>query len=132
MLRDRSMPLLLLTFFVIVAADRTSKHLVVTSGGFYVINTRRGWASRGALAIRLAAWIAAALGACALAVLTGDAVMQASGGAVLGGMAGNLLDGIRGRGVIDFIDLRIWPVFNVADAAIVGGTLLAAWRLIAG
>jgi signal peptidase II len=125
-------PLLILTFFAIVAADRASKYLVVTSGGFHVINTRRGWASRTALAIRLAAWFAATAAACALAVGTGDAAVQAAAGAVLGGMAGNLLDSIGGRGVIDFIDLRVWPVFNLADAAIVGGTLLAAGRLIAG
>jgi lipoprotein signal peptidase len=124
--------LLLLTFFVVVAADRASKHLVVTSGGFYVINTRRGWASRTALAIRLAASSVVVVTACALAVGSGDAAVQAGAGAVLGGMAGNLVDGIRGRGVIDFIDLRVWPVFNLADAAIVGGTLLAAGHFIAG
>ena len=49
-------------------------------------------------------------------------------GLVLGGAAGNLTDRlIRGHGgsVIDFIDLQWWPVFNVADAAIVcGGALL--------
>jgi lipoprotein signal peptidase len=125
-------PLLLLTFCVVVAADRASKHLVVTSGRFHVINSRRGWASRTALAIRLAAWLVATAAACALAVHSGDAAVHAGAGAVLGGMAGNLLDGIRGRGVIDFIDLRVWPVFNLADAAIVGGTLLAAGHLIAG
>ena len=126
------MPLLLLTFFVIVAADRASKHFVVTSGGFYVINSRRGWASRTALAIRLAAWSVAAAAACALAVRSGHPGVQAGAGAVLGGMAGNLLDAIRGGGVIDFIDLRVWPVFNLADAAIVGGTALAAAYYISG
>lgn len=126
------MPLLLLTFFVVVAADRLTKHLVVTSGGFYVTNTRRGWASRTALAVRLAASVVLAVAACALVARSGGVAVQAGAGAVLGGIAGNLVDGIRGRGVIDFIDLRIWPVFNLADAAIVGGTLLAAGHLIAG
>jgi signal peptidase II len=126
------MPVLLLTVFVIVAADRLSKYLVVTSGGFYVINTRRAWASRTALAIRLAAWVVLAVAACALAARSDGAAVQAGAGAVVGGSAGNLLDGIRGRGVIDFIDLRVWPVFNLADAAIVGGTLLTAGFIIAG
>jgi signal peptidase II len=44
-----------------------------------------------------------------------------------GGAAGNLLDILRRQCVIDFIDLRWWPVFNVADVAIVAG-LLAAFR----
>lgn len=53
-------------------------------------------------------------------------------GSVLGGALGNLTDRIlRGpdlRGhVIDFIDVGPWPVFNVADSAIVIGAILLAW-----
>jgi signal peptidase II len=52
-------------------------------------------------------------------------------GLILGGASGNLLDrllrgpGLSGR-VIDFIDLHVWPVFNLADASIVLGALLLA------
>ncbi len=46
-------------------------------------------------------------------------------GSALGGAAGNLLDILRFHYIIDFIDLRWWPVFNVADVAIVGGLLVA-------
>lgn len=52
-------------------------------------------------------------------------------GLVLGGALGNLTDrafngsGLSGR-VTDFIDFRIWPVFNVADSAIVVGAVLLA------
>ncbi len=51
-------------------------------------------------------------------------------GLVLGGALGNLGDRLFrspgfGRGsVVDFVDLRWWPVFNVADAAITIGCLL--------
>jgi signal peptidase II len=48
-------------------------------------------------------------------------------GLVLGGASGNLVDRLfRGNGgaVIDFIDLRWWPVWNVADAAVVIGAIL--------
>jgi signal peptidase II len=53
-------------------------------------------------------------------------------GCVLGGALGNLTDRIlRGpdlRGhVIDFIDVGPWPVFNLADSAIVVGAVLLAW-----
>ena len=40
-------------------------------------------------------------------------------------------DGFLGGAVVDFIDLQWWPVFNVADAAIVVGALLlfgTQWR----
>lgn len=46
-------------------------------------------------------------------------------GTALGGAAGNLADMLRRRHVVDFIDLGWWPVFNLADVAIVGGLLLA-------
>lgn len=48
-------------------------------------------------------------------------------GLVLGGAAGNLVDRLfRGHdgAVVDFIDLQWWPVFNVADMAIVCGAIL--------
>lgn len=43
---------------------------------------------------------------------------------VLAGAIGNLIDRIRFGAVVDFLDLRIWPVFNVADAAITIGVTL--------
>jgi signal peptidase II len=52
-------------------------------------------------------------------------------GLVLGGALGNLTDrivrgpGVSGR-VVDFIDFHVWPVFNVADSAIVIGAVLLA------
>lgn len=57
-------------------------------------------------------------------------------GSVLGGGIGNLTDRIlrgphlTGR-VVDFIDFHIWPIFNLADSAIVVGAVLLAlssWR----
>src|SRR5256712_2486751 len=41
-----------------------------------------------------------------------------------GGAAGNLIDRVRLGAVIDYIDLRIWPVFNLADIAVTAGAAL--------
>ncbi len=49
---------------------------------------------------------------------------------MLGGALGNLLDRLRFGYVIDFLDFRIWPVFNLADMAIVGGVILLCWELL--
>ncbi|MEK6969578.1 MAG: signal peptidase II [Nanoarchaeota archaeon] len=49
----------------------------------------------------------------------------------LGGVAGNLIDRLFRRFVIDFIDFKIWPAFNLADAAIsiaVIGLILYFWK----
>lgn len=42
---------------------------------------------------------------------------------VLAGAVGNLIDRIFLGYVIDFLDFRIWPVFNVADSAISIGAI---------
>jgi len=47
-------------------------------------------------------------------------------GLALGGAVGNLIDRLRLGYVIDFIDFRFWPVFNLADSAIVVGVTLLA------
>ena len=52
-------------------------------------------------------------------------------GMVLGGAAGNLWDRLITGRVVDYIDVRFWPVFNLADSAIVVGMallLMEAWR----
>jgi len=43
---------------------------------------------------------------------------------IISGAMGNLIDRARFMYVIDFIDFRIWPVFNVADSSITIGTAL--------
>lgn len=49
---------------------------------------------------------------------------------VLGGALGNLADRLRYGGVVDFLDFRVWPVFNLADTAIFIGACLLAWELL--
>ncbi len=53
-------------------------------------------------------------------------------GLILGGALGNLIDRLRFGGVVDFLDFRIWPVFNVADSCITIGVVLIflSWRQV--
>ncbi len=51
-------------------------------------------------------------------------------GLILGGAVGNLLDRIRLGYIIDFLDFRIWPVFNIADSAITIGIILLGIEII--
>ena len=46
---------------------------------------------------------------------------------LIGGALGNLADRVRDGAVTDFIDLPLWPTFNLADVAIVVGVLLLFW-----
>ena len=44
---------------------------------------------------------------------------------ILGGALGNLFDRFKYQAVIDFIDFRVWPVFNLADSFIcIGATIM--------
>lgn len=49
---------------------------------------------------------------------------QAAYALLVGGALGNIIDRLVRGYVVDFIHLHYWPVFNVADIAIVAGALL--------
>ena len=65
-----------------------------------------------------------------------NALSLVATGCIVGGATGNVLDRVfRGTGfmdgaVVDFIDLRWWPVFNVADIGIVCGAIAVAFSMI--
>ena len=48
---------------------------------------------------------------------------------MISGAAANLIDRFQNGLVVDFIDFRIWPVFNIADIAIVVGTSFMIYAL---
>jgi signal peptidase II len=49
---------------------------------------------------------------------------------VLGGTAGNLVDRLARGMVTDFIEIGSWPEFNIADSAVVIGTILFAYTVL--
>ena len=53
--------------------------------------------------------------------------LRLSIGMQLGGAVGNLLDRLRMGHVTDFMDIGPWPIFNVADSAIVIGLFIIGW-----
>lgn len=137
------MLLMLSVFGFVLVADQLAKAMIVArldEGAFtsgilgirlrHVINRRKPWGSKSAVRMLTILW--ALLSAVALVVTATIDTRSAhvALGAVMGGATGNLLDGISRNGVTDFIDLRVWPVFNVADAAIVGGAVLLLWNVV--
>ncbi len=66
----------------------------------------------------------------------GNVMSVIATGCIIGGALGNVVDrvfrgsGFMGGAVVDFIDLRWWPVFNVADIGIVCGALAVAYSMI--
>ncbi|NPV59012.1 MAG: signal peptidase II [Actinobacteria bacterium] len=51
----------------------------------------------------------------------GGRFFQTGLGLIIGGAIGNIIDRIALGAVVDFIDVGFWPVFNLADTAIVIG-----------
>jgi len=60
----------------------------------------------------------------------GEWLLRLALGLQLGGAVGNLVDRLRVGNVIDFIHVRYWFVFNVADASLVVGVALMALLLL--
>jgi signal peptidase II len=108
-----------------VVAGVLTLRFTTNSGGAFSLGQSAPWFFAAATLVVSALIVATAFRA--RSALSGVAL-----GLVLGGALGNLADrvirgpGLTGR-VVDFIDLHVWPVFNVADSAIVIGALLLAW-----
>jgi signal peptidase II len=94
------------------------------SGGAFSIGRSAPWFFVGVSAIVIVAILATSF-------RHTSRVTAVALGLVLGGALGNLTDrAVRGSGfrgsVVDFIDLHVWPVFNLADCAIVVGAIALA------
>jgi signal peptidase II len=57
-------------------------------------------------------------------------VLPVALGLLVGGSAGNLVDRVRLGHVTDFLDLRFWPAFNLADVFIVLGVAALLLALV--
>ena len=51
-------------------------------------------------------------------------------GLVMGGTIGNQIDRVWLGYVTDFIDVTVWPTFNIADASAVVGTIILVYCLV--
>jgi signal peptidase II len=59
-----------------------------------------------------------------------DMLVRTGIGLILGGTIGNLIDRLFIGYVTDFIDFKVWPVWNVADNMVVIGTIIVAYCII--
>lgn len=117
-----------LVALAVVFCDQVTKFLVIRFGS-YVTNTGAGF-SIFQNQTTLLAWISLIVIGIMIYLLD---KLPSQGyipaGLIVGGAAGNLIDRVVREHVIDFIDLKLWPVFNLADMAISIGALWLAWLL---
>ncbi len=142
--------LLFLVAAAVLALDQATKYLVLQrlplgaswapipalERWFTITHTRNAGASFGLFPqlapIFLAISVAAVVGIILYArfLRPGDWWMALALGLMLGGAAGNLTDRLRIGHVVDFLDFKVWPVFNCADSALVVGVALLLWFLL--
>lgn len=60
----------------------------------------------------------------------GNRLLRVALGLQLGGAIGNLIDRMAQGYVTDFLDFGPWPIFNVADMAVVSGVILLAYVML--
>jgi signal peptidase II len=123
---------------VVIAADQVTKTLVrhnVERGshdsvfpGLELVNVRNKGVAFGLFAEGKAPVVLLTGGALLALIVyfalhTGKAGLWLPTGLLLGGALGNIIDRVRLDAVTDFLDLPLWPAFNLADVAITFGVL---------
>ena len=132
--------------FLVIVIDQVSKFMIrahmvpgesIPPDGFvrltYVTNTGASFGILPGQAFPLL--ITAIIGVAALILFyfylpLQSVLLRTALGLQLGGAIGNVIDRILFGRVTDFIDLRVWPIFNLADSSIVAGVGLFALFLL--
>ena len=132
---------LLALFMAVLAMDRVSKLIITENFGVgESVSLLGNWFSftfvmnKGAafgmlegqrwLFILLAVAVLVGIVYFSTDILKQDVLTKCGVGFFAAGTAGNLIDRALFGAVIDFIDFKIWPVFNVADMAVCLGVAL--------
>lgn len=136
-----------LTALVVLLLDRLTKLLVVYNmkpsesiplvpGVFHLTYVRNPGAAFGVLAHQRWFFLFVAVIVISFVIYYSRQIgpshkmLQFGLGLQLGGAVGNMIDRALTGLVVDFLDFRIWPVFNVADSAIVVGTAIVVFTLL--
>ncbi|MGE5582343.1 MAG: signal peptidase II [Bacillota bacterium] len=131
------MPFLYVTIFI-VALDQISKLIIqarmaplqsfpLIGGWFSLTYVANYGAAFGIMQSQTLLLIGITVGVVALVWFSRRQVwhyprlLQVGLAVALGGAVGNLCDRVRLGYVVDFFDFHIWPVFNIADIAIITG-----------
>lgn len=137
----------LIVIFIVVALDQLSKYYIshvmlphmsvpVIPQIFhitYILNSGAAFGileNKRLLFILIALFILAGVGYFYRKIPPHYRLFRLGIGLMAGGAIGNLIDRIATGYVIDFFDFRIWPVFNIADMAIVCGVIMMIYTIL--
>ena len=137
----------LIPFLVLLAADQVVKHIVRTSmvqgqsipiieNIFHITYIENPGAAFGILAnqrmlfLVLTALIVGVMIYLYFSLNNKKSITAISLGVVVSGAIGNFIDRFMQGTVTDFLDFRIWPIFNIADICICVGLALICYFVI--
>lgn len=122
---------LLLIFLIL--ADQAAKYIIRSSGGFYICNKYL------ALGLNLKYNLPLILSALVVLIILINSKLKVQSSKlqlktkgltniplvlIMAGGVSNIIDRIHLGCVIDFMDLKFWPIFNLADVFITAGVIL--------
>lgn len=114
-----------------MALDQVIKWTVVSGGLDYTLN--RGLPLFGDVAVSSNIYVFLVL-LLILLLLTANKYAKESlaipVALIMSGALSNVIDRVVRGGVVDFIDIKIWPVFNLADLLLVVGAVWIAFYLL--
>ena len=137
--------MIFLIVLIILSLDQLTKFLVTRNlllnhsipllkGVFHITLVHNRGAAFGILKNQIPLFVFTAIFAIFLIYLSlknnkGNKLYTISLSLILAGALGNLIDRLSFGYVIDFLDFRIWPVFNLADSSITIGAILLAYSI---
>jgi signal peptidase II len=109
---------------ILILIDQSTKYLIRHFGGFYICNNNIAFGIRLPETIFWVIWLIIIF--LLIFVLFNKYKIQNTIYyiLILAGALGNIIDRFYFGCVIDFIDFKIWPVFNLADSFITLGVIL--------
>jgi signal peptidase II len=132
--------------FAAIAADQLTKYIVTSRlqlddavhvvGPFWIHHVQNSGIAFGLFAsATIVVILLTGIAVSAMLVFFGRSgarhpILPVALGLVIGGSLSNLLDRVRLGYVTDFLDLRYWPAFNLADSFIVIGVLVLLAALV--
>lgn len=131
--------LVVITFLVVLLFDLVTKSIIkrtmeigeskeILTGIFHITHYRNFGAGFGILQHQQTLLIFVAIAVIGVILFYYDKIPDnklalVSAGLILGGAVGNLYDRLFLGYVTDFLDFQIWPIFNIADAALSAGVI---------
>jgi lipoprotein signal peptidase len=117
-------------FSLLVIIDQVSKYSIRHSSGFYICNADISWNIAIPNYVFWLFWTMAIVLLLFLLFKNPATHKSIFIILILAGAFSNIIDRINYGCVIDFIDLKLWPVFNLADVFIISGAilLLVKWK----